>query len=54
MSTATPETFRPSESNKRMLDRATKGGVSKSWVINKALNEWLKKNGYARKKDLTC
>ena len=45
---------RPDADVARMLERAKKDGKVISKVINSALRDWCHKEGYARKKDLTC
>lgn len=48
------KSFRPEPDVESMLDRAKEKGVGHTWIINKALREFLIKEGYARKKELAA
>ena len=47
------QSFQADPDVERMLERARAEGRSLAWLCNQSCREWLKKEGYARKRDLT-
>lgn len=49
----TIKSFEPTPDVLRMLGRANERGIKFTFIANNALRDWLQKNGFAGKKDLT-